>query len=189
MSDAVRKEDSVSGVGSVAFPSSLSAIARPVLERLVDSQSELVRPISLLLSGESVHIPYRIYCSKFALLRSVLAGGIAGTMALCLGTRHHDGYVRERCIRQLLKAKEEWVVPYVIQLLGEYVLEITVHIEQALPQLNANHYRQFLQENQAYFATTERRAISYWNEYYRSKIRRRQDIPALRVIEKLKQMR
>jgi hypothetical protein len=175
---------------SIAFPSCLADVAHPVTKRMLGPKPfppNVFFPV--VLDGEIVQIPYRIYCSKFTLLRNVLAGGVAGTMALCLGSRHHDGYVRERCVKKLLELDDEWIVPYVIQLLGEYVMEIAQHIERALPALRAEHYAKFLSENEDYFAKTESRAISYWNVYYRYRIKYRQEVPAIRAIAALKRLR
>jgi hypothetical protein len=49
-------------------------------------------------------------------------------MLLCLGTRHHDGFVRQECVSRLLERHHGWAIPcwaipYIVQLLGEYVME------------------------------------------------------------------
>jgi hypothetical protein len=64
------------------------------------------------------------------------------------------------------------VIPYVIQLAAEYVIEITAAIRAAFTRLAAGSphrtaYARFAAENPAFIARASARAISYWNEYYR----------------------
>ncbi|MGW7050030.1 hypothetical protein ACWGDT_46840 [Streptomyces avermitilis] len=42
----------------------------------------------------------------------------------CLYSRHCDGLVRRRHREQIAGSDEPWVVPFVVQSAGEYVLEI-----------------------------------------------------------------
>ncbi|MFW9078344.1 hypothetical protein ACOI9X_03545 [Pseudomonas sp. P2757] len=60
---------------------------------------------------------------------------------------------------------ETWVVPFVLQLTGEYVIQILETIEAHLPVLDPVLYGRFIRDNQAYFRTTQARMISYWDCY------------------------
>lgn len=93
-------------------------------------------------------------------------------MASCLNSRHHDGVVRQRALRQLLAELSSVAVPYVVQLAGEYVLEILEDLALWVEDSGADDvvrrdYGRFLQDNATYFETTMRRIVSYWNCYYR----------------------
>ena len=68
-------------------------------------------------------------------------------IALCLGTRHHDGHLREACVRQLLQQQRAWTVPFVVHLCGEYVLQIVEVIGAALPAWNGEALARYLREN------------------------------------------
>lgn len=74
-------------------------------------------------------------------------------------------------------------MPFVIQLVGEYVLEILVTIQHGLAELDtpgtSQHaaYGQFLAGNPGFLALTSQRVTSYWNCYYRSKYPDRRDYP------------
>jgi hypothetical protein len=92
-----------------------------------------------------------------------------GTAMLYLGTRHWDGYVREECVRQLVGIDRPWVVPFVVQLLGEYVLEIVDVVAAAIPGVNAAQFSEFVRENRGFMATTRRRMTSYWDCYFRGR--------------------
>ncbi len=136
--------------------------------------------------GEGVEIPYRTHFSKWTVGKCVEVPGIAGRVAQCLGTRHFDGFTRERCLRMLIRCEEPWVVPFVVQLLGEYVLEIVQVIDANLESLNAQLYGDFIRANSRYFGTQERRVVSYWNEYYRGRYPKLSAYPGSTALDTLK---
>ncbi|MET8670520.1 hypothetical protein G6W47_13785 [Streptomyces sp. CAI-21] len=126
------------------------------------------------MTGESVDIPSRVYDEEPG---ECPGPGLTGTQRLilhCLYSRHHDGHVRQRHLEALLPAAEPWVVPYVIQQAGEYVLEIQEAIRRGLPGIAVPHspqrrlYGAFIVRNAEFFARTERRAVSYWACYHRA---------------------
>ena len=89
-------------------------------------------------------------------------------MLCCFYTRHCDGYVREHYLYYLFNLDQDWVAPFVFQLVGEYVIEIIAIINNASEQLLAkNSYKQFIKDNPEFMALLEQRVISYWNCYYR----------------------
>lgn len=149
-----------------AFPSALRETAARVAARLAAGELHPPRDsFDVGVGGESLAIPVRVYYTPADLANAIDAPGDAGLIALCLGTRHHDGFVRERCLRRLLGQGQDWIIPYVVQLVGEYVAEIVEAIEAALPQLDAHAYGRFLLENPRFFARTERRVVSYGYVY------------------------
>ncbi len=91
----------------------------------------------------------------------------------CLYSRHCDGVVRQRHLEKVVGSTDPMVVPFVVQLVGEYVLEILVVICDELRDLatpgTRGHlaYGQFIVDNPAFFARTQRRVVSYWSCYYR----------------------
>ena len=92
----------------------------------------------------------------------------------CLYTRHHDVRVRQRRLERILGLAEPWVAPFVVQLIGEYVLEILLVIRRRLlPALTdpasalAGVYGQFAAENATFVARTSARVVSYWDCNYR----------------------
>jgi hypothetical protein len=60
-----------------------------------------------------------------------------------------------------------WIPPFVVQLVGEYVIEILHVIRRNLNHLDTSIYERFLRTNPELLATTKQRVISYWNCYYR----------------------
>ncbi|KQV48479.1 hypothetical protein ASC95_21355 [Pelomonas sp. Root1217] len=133
--------------------------------------------------------PYRVYYPPGE-LRSVIARstGDEKTLALSLGTRHWDGYVREECVRQLFAVDRPWIVPFVVELIGEYVVEIVEVIAAAFPKMNAAQFADFAMQNPKFMATTRRRATSYWDCYYRSCFPTLQTYPAIAALNAIEQI-
>lgn len=115
---------------------------------------------------EEVLIPRRIYHEPSQVMAIHFSDSEA-LIAACLLTRHHDGFVRQRCLERIIESREDWVPPFVIQLSGEYVVEIIEVIYANLQQLDRMQYRTFLQANSEFFAKTAQRVRSYWQCYYR----------------------
>ncbi|WP_282248406.1 hypothetical protein [Stenotrophomonas sp. PS02300] len=141
--------------------------------------------VQVLVQGMPIQFPYRLYCAREDLRDACSAPGVTGRVALCLGSRHNDGHVREECMRSLLPSDEPWVVPFVLQLLGEYVLEIVTCIDSALSQHLPARYVAFARENPVYMQRLSQQATSYWNAYYRRTYRKRDEYPALRLLGRL----
>jgi hypothetical protein len=127
----------------------------------------------LVVAGEPVVIPMRIYnpepspdfIAGLSHLEALVAAGIY--------SRHHNGFVRQRWLGRLLDADKPWVAPFIVQLLGEYVIEICYDIARfarsELPAHSAlhQHLSAFLHDNPRFAELTRQRAISYWERYYR----------------------
>lgn len=154
---------------AAAFPAALTDAVSRLLPALSTGQLHPPSaPFEARQDGRLLRIPVRTYYARAALLAATGQPGDAGAVALCLGTRHHDGRLREHCVAQLLLQERAWTVPFVVHLCGEYVLEIVERIGAALPAWNAGALARYLRENPAHVATLERRAVSYWNCYYRA---------------------
>ncbi|MDR2011657.1 MAG: hypothetical protein LBQ20_01140 [Rhodanobacter sp.] len=168
------------------FPASLSddvCLIAPILSR-----NQMHRPsngFQVQIGTDLVKIPYRVYYARSDVATAIARGGNCGVIAMCLGTRHHNGFFREECVCKLLHVEEPWIAPYVIQLLGEYVLEIGQVIERSLSIERTDIYVTYVRENQSYVETLKRRAVSYWNEYYRRSFPRWQEFPACKALSNL----
>jgi hypothetical protein len=125
---------------------------------------------SAVVDGDIVSIPARIHNDP-SFIHTELLTEAQREMVDCLLTRHSDGFVRERHLTQIIRSKSVWVPPFVIQLVGEYVVEILNVVRQNLNELDASLYASFLRANRGFFATTERRVTSYWDCYYRAQKR------------------
>ncbi|KUN83743.1 hypothetical protein [Streptomyces griseoruber] len=157
-----------------AFPHQLANDVRAVLAVMPEARSH-PSPFSVYVDDEAVAIPYRIYQDELPVdvVRSL--SGVQQAILHCLYSRHSDGLVRQRHLEQIASSDEPWVVPFVVQLVGEYVLEILESIQHGLSDLPSKRsaqrlaYGDFIARNPGFFARTERRVVSYWSCYYRWK--------------------
>jgi hypothetical protein len=163
------------GVLSAAFPSRLSGDVGRVLAVMPDARIAPADPFQVEVQGEVIGIPYRIYHDEPIPSAERSLSATQQVILHCLYSRHHDGHVRQRRLEQIVGAGDPWVVPFVVQLAGEYVLEILDVIYRGLAGLRVPHsaqrrlYGEFIVRNPAFFARTERRLVSYWSCYYRWK--------------------
>lgn len=141
----------------------------------------------ITVQGEPIEIPYRIYNDVPSIDLSPEDSHVRVAID-CLYTRHHDGFVRQAALRRVLDAQNPWTVPFVLQLLGEYVIEICEDIERfaetELPSrpVQAREVRSFAEENPDFIVLTQQRAISYWECYYRGPHLYRDAYPGLRAL-------
>jgi len=120
----------------------------------------------LLVAGESIVIPYRIYSPEPTTAAKQTLSGEAAVVLACAYSRHNDGFVRERALRQFVLEDRPWIVPFVIQLLGEYVPEIAKVVVEALDDVARRAYEEFGADNPDFLRLTQQHTISYWAEFY-----------------------
>ena len=179
-------------LSSSAFPAELADDVQAVLAVMPVSRHRPVAPFSVIVQGQQVSIPGRVYNDEPS-PESVAALSSRQRQVLhCLYSRHWDGWVRQRHLAQILSAGDPWVIPFVVQLVGEYVLEILVDISEELRGLGATGdgcriaYGEFIVANPAFFARTQRRVVSYWSSYYRNAFRSFQDYPGCTLLDLLR---
>ncbi|MEY4270152.1 MAG: hypothetical protein RLZZ58_1368 [Pseudomonadota bacterium] len=119
------------------------------------------------VKGQRVLLPARLHFASERLLLS--DSDEAWLFARALQTRSNDGFARQRAALDLLADLRPWAAPFIVALIGEYIIEILDDISAALTPENVHTLAVFIVENAAYWDTTKRRVASYWNVYYRSK--------------------
>ena len=153
-----------------AFPQYLEEDVLVVLNYLQSYSTKFhsKHTYQVFVKQDVIHLPVRTYFklpnnpqfSNFPIIQQKIL--------CCIYTRHHDGFIRQTMLERLLNSPlDDFVIPYVFQLLGEYVQEILKTIEPYINENNHILFAQFILENPKYFQITESRIISYWNEYYR----------------------
>lgn len=173
---------------SVTIAAALPQLGSPPAGSIVQTNSG--RWPDLTVTGERVDIPYRIHNPEPAAEVADGLPAIECDVLACLYTRHHDGYVRQRYLPQVLASPHPWAVPFVVQLCGEYVVQIARDVERWARSALADHQGQrenvvaFVAANPEYIDLTKRRAVSYWNVYYRQACPRA-DYPGLRALSRL----
>lgn len=170
-----------------AFPREVRAAAADLAATLPRATLAPIGHFIVGVAGERLTIPSRIYNDEPDDAQDDWTP-THRLVAHCLYTRHHDGRVRERHALHIVSDLTPWVLPYVVQLVGEYVVEIVAALEKRLldigtpgsPQQRA--YGAFLAANPELLRLTKARAISYWNCYYRKDFPALADYPGHRLI-------
>jgi hypothetical protein len=157
-------------------------------------------PGGLVIGGENLEVPYRFYGEALRpadvepYLSSPYLTPRQRTVPGCMFTRHHNGYVRQRWIREVVSVAEPWVVPFVVALLGEYLVEILVDLHRGLHALDhpesatAEVYRAVLTENPAFLELTRQRVESYWHCYYEGMYLKPADYPGHQVLTRFQRL-
>lgn len=149
---------------TTAFPRHLAAEVESLARTLNLPNAD--QGIAVSLGGEPLVIPYRLHLPASS---DAALPPLQRLLHACLLTRHPDGHVRQRALQQIITVQQPWVVPFVFQLCGEYVIELLEVCEAHVPALDPQLYGDFFRANPAYFNTTRARMISYWDCYHRAR--------------------
>lgn len=176
-----------------AFPRRLGDDVRRALAVLPSVPPARTSSFRVLVEGEPVLIPSRIYSDEPPVAAEATLSATQRAVLDCLYTRHHDGRVRQRRLERVVGAIQQWVAPFVVQLVGEYVDEILLVIERVLtPELVVPHspvaavYGRCAAENPAFMALTGQRVVSYWDCYHRRRYPTLNDYPGHAVLAALR---
>ena len=88
-------------------------------------------------------------------------------MGRALLSRSCDGFERQLAAQDLMADLRPWGAPYVVTLIGEYIVEIMEDIHAAMTAATEDTLATFIASNPAFWETIKRRVQSYWNVYYR----------------------
>lgn len=171
-----------------AFPQSLSKDVEQVM-KFLDMRHALqdihTSENKINYKEEVLSIPGRIYFDQNI---DSLEGGLTKvqrSILNCIGTRHFDGKVRERYLRKVMGNSEGFEIPFVFQLLGEYVVQIIEIIDPFIKD-HMSSFLDFVIENPEYFRKTEDRMRSYWYCYYKREYPDITKYPGYKILNDLK---
>lgn len=132
--------------------------------------------------GQEFYFPYRLGYDQAETCHPATERQQA--LNLCLLTRHHNGFRREEAAAKLLNDKfahrYEFVLPYLLRLVSEYVYPIISLIYAERQNLPPDQLRRFRDQNPAFIERSRGRASSYWDCYFRF------DHPALKDCASIK---
>ncbi|TQS13610.1 GNAT family N-acetyltransferase [Microbispora hainanensis] len=171
-----------------AFPHALAHDVTAVVNTLPTAGHAPSSSFRAIVGDDSLTIPVRIYNPEPAPETLGALSPLRRTILHCLYTRHHDGYVRRRHLQQISGSLEPWVLPYVVHLIGEYVVEIVTDIHTALTDLSTadspahRAYGRFLADNPELLALIDQRVTSYWSCYHRRDFPRLADYPGRMLV-------
>ena len=132
--------------------------------------------IEYLMGQTKICFPYRLYTAEIK--DSILSKlDFTERMVLhCIYSRSCNGFVREKHITALLEENSpDWVMPYVVKVCDEYIVEILQVVYENLKDKNTDKFKSFCAENRATFCRSYNRMISYWNGFYRNDCYRYKD--------------
>ncbi len=170
-----------------AFPQQYAEDAEKVIDLMYAYIStDMIHGENVCYKGEMLTIPYRIYIDADILLKISSLSEMQRFILYCIGTRNNNGRVREKYLKKLSACSLGFEIPFIFQLLGEYVTEIFPEIDGIIKNRLVD-YIDFIAENQYYFKKTEDRMISYWNCYEKRKCCDRKKYLGYIIFEGLKQ--
>ncbi|WP_246581474.1 hypothetical protein [Echinicola shivajiensis] len=184
-----------------SFPAELKSDVESVIKilpleknevKLCDGQvhkvDNLIHPteLTIKLNGEQLTIPYRLCFDEPDIDSENNLTDRQKTILNCIFLRHHNGYLRENRLEKLVHKDNKWIIPFTVQLLGEYVYEILEVLEEHINEKTIDDYHSFTEENPKYWQQTESRMISYWNEYYRLKFSNLKEYLGTALIKRIK---
>lgn len=168
-----------------AFPSFLKDNVSSLISKVeLKGEHPISDSFEVILDNEKLAVPYRIY---FEEPKEQSLNKTELLIVNCLFTRHHNGFIRQKRLEQILLSDEYWMTPFIVQLLGEYVREIILTIEDNLTENLLKNLRRFIRENPKFFETTKSRMISYWNCYYRTEFPNKENYVGFKIPAKISQ--
>lgn len=90
------------------------------------------KEVYYLTDGSKIRFPYRIcFVDDDSVYHDL--GDLEKRLYDCIFTRHCDGHIREKHLKNLLAAGiYEWFMPYILRLSSEYVVEIIEIVYEAI---------------------------------------------------------
>jgi hypothetical protein len=158
-----------------AFPKSLASDVNSLLDKVELKECRPTECFQINYENEMLSIPYRIYCDDTVHYNLTEKERL---ILHCLFTRHHDGHVREKHLKEIISINNYLTTPFIVQLLGEYVIELLIIIRDNLSVFLLDNLIRLKGYNKLFFTRTEQRIQSYWDCYYteQNRLRRVRDI-------------
>lgn len=172
-----------------SFPKAMeSELVHLLLMMKINSKHNAYWGYKINLEGHILEIPSRIYWELDNLRYPSNIPHNSLLILSCILTRHCDGFVREKYLYNLISSNSYWTIPYLIQLIGEYVVEILDLIWEIFDAINHIHLKNFIKENDLFWFKTKQRIMSYWNCYHRYKNQSKDDYVGFRLIKRIEEI-
>ena len=117
------------------------------------------------LNGEALELPQRVYFGEYNTQSLTL---VQEQMLNCLYLCHCNGHLREYYLRKVLEVKEDFALPFIAKLFGDYVIEILEVLHNELPNDTRDKLRDFFRANPLYKRRIQSRIASYWDCFYKN---------------------
>jgi hypothetical protein len=168
-----------------AFPFGMATSANDASSELLPFVDDTYRQRSEAIDvmGEMIAVPQRLHFAGLSAPTDRLSS--LSLASRCLITRATDGRLRQQALRLVIDHQNAWVAPYVLMLLGEYVVEIVEDVRVALPVLDQSVYANLVRENRQTVQRLRARATSYWDAYHRQQYPQKRDYPGLQALHEM----
>lgn len=118
-----------------------------------------------LSNGEALQIPYRLEVYQINDLEGL--SNVQNKILWCINSRNRDGYRRQESVEQIFDGTlEEWEIPYIVKLCGEYIEDILYVIYEKLKDCDNAAIAEFCKINKQAVKREYSRMVSLWNERY-----------------------
>ena len=119
------------------------------------------------LGQEIIVVPHRNYYNPpYSLLASKFSE-VEKDILNCISSRNHNGYIRQKAILNIINSNNYWTIPYIVRIIGEYVIEILNDIDNNFEIINKSNLTSFVKQNLEFHNRTRSRVGSYWHCYFR----------------------
>lgn len=166
-----------------SFPPSLTSDVNSCLDKLdLFTSIKSSGYFQIILEGHTLNIPYRIYYDV------PVEQGLTETESFlldCMFTRHYNGFVREERLRRIIMSDDYLATPFIMQLLGEYVIDILNVIKENLSPAKLDNIVRMKVDNPKFFKITEDRVQSYWNCYYKWYFPKKSDYVGFQILDEI----
>jgi hypothetical protein len=169
-----------------AFPTNLEDDVMVVLHKINQTTKlDFSYCFEIDFCGSLLFIPERIYFNEPSSSQLNSLTEQQQVIFACLFTRHHNGFIREENLRKIIHRSNDyiWIIPYLIRITGEYVIEILQVIKSNLDKVNKGIIKDFIVENPKFYNTIESRVVSYWDCYYRNEYPNKEEYVGFEIIQ------
>jgi hypothetical protein len=159
-----------------AFPRSLEAYVDNALRvvPLADTRPFVNEHASVDVRGEEFRLLRRVYFDYVYLKDGSWhtharwqMPSLEQDVLACIYSTHHDGVVRAQSINRLIESRHDWALPYLLNLVSDYVVEITELIDYRADRIDIEIAHQFAASNHRYVSRIADRVLSYWSLWHR----------------------
>lgn len=167
-----------------AFPSKISEEVKSIFKKHpFEITIETKWFFKVSVNDEELKIPYRIYYDKKILENLNEFTQVQQDILNSLYSRHHDGFVRQKCVSKIITSNHSWTVPFIIQIISEYVIEILNEVNDRIISLDEINLKNFLLSNKEFYKVAKDRVTSYWDCYYRMQYPTKENFVGFKILK------
>lgn len=152
-----------------SFPEKMQSDVALVIDFLNAKQLEIhsKSEMEIFLNGEKVVMPYRIYTSEPKDGEELRFSNTQQVILNCLYLTHNNGFLRQKRLESLKTNFDDYVIPYKMKVLSEYVIQIINELDTQINENTIQRCLMFVHENPKYWSFIKSRITSYWGEYFK----------------------